>query len=181
MRPQPRLDVPHGYLLIEGSHGGGHRRGSVTMHKHDVRMSLLQHIAHLEQHLSRHVVKVLSLAHDVEVILRTDAEDAEHLVEHLTVLAGHADYRLEVFGVVLEGLHQWCHLDGFRPCAEDEHHFLHKRKELGRGQMLWQSSTTLPLSLSQWFCMCLCFTMMTTMSTSFRKRSKSPYWLSANR
>ena len=46
-------------------------------------------------------------------------EDLQDLVEHLTMLPGHADDGLEVLGVLLELLDQRAHLDGFWTGSED--------------------------------------------------------------
>ncbi len=55
-----------------------------------------------------------------------DAEDREHLVEDLAVLAGDADHRLEPFGA-LEGVDHRRHLDRFRAGAEYGQDLLHSR------------------------------------------------------
>ena len=57
---------------------------------------------------------------DVEVIVGHDAEELVHLVEHLTVLSGDDDDRIETL-VVAHGGHQGGELDRLRAGAVDEH------------------------------------------------------------
>lgn len=51
-------------------------------------------------------------------------EDAQHLVEHLAVLARHGHNGLELIRTRLELVDKRAHLDGLRAGAEDEHYFL---------------------------------------------------------
>ena len=52
-------------------------------------------------------------------------EDAQHLVEHLAVLAGHGHDGLELIPARLQLVDERAHLDCLRAGAEDEHDFLH--------------------------------------------------------
>lgn len=54
-----------------------------------------------------------------------DVEHPQHLLEHLAVLARHADGRLELARTGLDLVDERAHLDGLRTRAEDKHDFLH--------------------------------------------------------
>lgn len=56
----------------------------------------------------------------MEIVIGGHAEHLEHLVEHLAVLAGGADDRLELLGTGLQLPHERVHLDGLWADAEDE-------------------------------------------------------------
>lgn len=62
--------------------------------------------------------------HYVEIVLWLDAEDLEHLIEHLTVLPGYA-YRTLGPGFALECLDYRRQLDGLRASAKDDGYFVH--------------------------------------------------------
>ena len=47
---------------------------------------LAKHVAHTGEHTRRNVVEVLTLLHDVKVVVGGNVEDAQHLVEHLAML-----------------------------------------------------------------------------------------------
>ena len=63
--------------------------------------------------------------HQVQVRIRGDSEDLQHLIEHLAMLAGDTDVRLE-FRMLLQFQHQGTELDGLRPGTEDERDLLHE-------------------------------------------------------
>ena len=122
---QPCLHMSHGYLLIEGGKGGGGGGGGVAMHEHHVGFRLAKHVAHTGEHTRRNVVEVLTLLHDVKVVVGGNVEDAQHLVEHLAMLPGDTHYSDKLVGTALKLLHQRSHLDGFRAGAEHKHYSFH--------------------------------------------------------
>ena len=127
-RAQARLHMADGNLLIESCDSGGGRCCRVAMDQNHIRLDFLQDIAHAGKHPCGHVVEILALLHDVQVVIRHDLEDAQHLVQHLAVLARHAHNRLELSRILLELLYQRAHLDGLRPRAENEHYSLHRNQ-----------------------------------------------------
>lgn len=126
VRAQAGLDVAHGDLQVEACERGGEAGRGVTMDKDDVGPLVLEDGLELEQHVARHVEQRLARLHDRQVVVGRNVEDAQHLVEHLTVLAGHGDDSLELIPARLQLVDERAHLDGLRAGAEDEHHFLHK-------------------------------------------------------
>lgn len=71
--------------------GRGDRRGPGRR-----RPLVLEDGLELEQHVARHVEQGLARLHDRQVLVGRHVEDAQHLVEHLAVLAGHGDDCLEL-------------------------------------------------------------------------------------
>lgn len=122
------FDVSDGYLPVECGEGCGGAGGGVAVDEHYVGGGFREHVAHADEHAGGDIVEVLTLLHDVEVVVGGDVEDGEHLVEHLAVLSGDADDGLERVGVFLELFDERCHLDGFRACPEDEHYLFHVRE-----------------------------------------------------
>ena len=114
-----------GNLLIESGQRCSRTRGRIAMYEHHIGLHLTQHVTHAQQHTGCHVIQVLPLLHDVEVIVGNYLKESQHLVEHLTVLTCHAYNRLEILGILFECLHQRSHLDSFGASAKYQHHFLH--------------------------------------------------------
>ena len=118
-RAQARLDVADLPALLEGGEARGHRRRRVALDEHPVGPLLLEDGAQAVDHGDRHVVQRLRVLHHVQVVVRLDLEQVEHLVEHLAVLAGDADPRDELVGAPLELLDHRSELDRLRARAED--------------------------------------------------------------
>ena len=95
------------------------------MHQHDVGTLLLQDFAHSEEHTRGHVFQSLPVFHDVEVVVGTDTEEAQHAVEHLAVLTRDANHGAEALRCCLQRKDERSHLDGLGARAENEHYFFH--------------------------------------------------------
>ena len=130
VRAQARLDVAHGDLQVEACERGGEAGRGVTMNKDDVGSLVLEDRLELEQHVARNVEQRLARLHDGEVVVGSNAEDAQHLVEHLAVLARHGHDGLELIRARLQLVDERAHLDCLRTGAEDEHDFFHYRSFL---------------------------------------------------
>lgn len=102
VRAQAGLDVPHGDLQVEASERRGEAGRGVAVNEHDVGSFILEDRLELEQHVARDVEQRLARLHDGEVVVGCNVEDAQHLVEHLAVLAGHGDDGLELISACLQ-------------------------------------------------------------------------------
>ena len=111
---QTSLNMTYRNLLIESSKCGCSTGGGIAVYQHHIGLALLEHIAHTSKNTGRDIVEVLPLLHDVQVVIGLHIKDSEHLVQHLTVLAGNTNDSLEIFRIFLELLHQWAHLNGLR-------------------------------------------------------------------
>ena len=80
----------NGDLLVVSRQAGGKGGGGVAMHQHHVGLERGQHRSDALQDGGGHTGQVLAGFHDVQVVIGADAEQLQHLVEHLPVLAGDA-------------------------------------------------------------------------------------------
>lgn len=124
VRAQAGLDVAHGYLQVEARERRGEAGRGVAVHEHDVGPLVLEDGLELEQHVARDVEQRLARPHDSQIVVGRNIEDAQHLVEHLAVLARHGHDGLELLLARLQLVDERAHLDCLRAGAEDEHYFL---------------------------------------------------------
>lgn len=122
-RAQARLDVADRDLQVEARQRGGEARGGVAVDEDNVGALILEDRLQLEQHVAGHVEQGLARLHDRQVVVGLDVEHPQHLLEHLAVLARHADDGLELSRPGLELVDERAHLDGLRTRTEDEHDF----------------------------------------------------------
>lgn len=122
-RAQARLDVADRDLQVEARQRRREARGGVAVDEDHVGALILEDRPQLEQHVAGHVEQGLARLHDRQVVVGLDVEHPQHLLEHLAVLARHADDGLELSRPGLELVDERAHLDGLRARAEDEHDF----------------------------------------------------------
>lgn len=127
VRAKARLHMPNGDLQVEASERRGEAGRGVTVDQDNVGPLVLEDGLELEQHVARHVEQRLARLHDRQVVVGSHVEDAQHLVEHLAVLAGHGHDGLKLIRTRLELVDERAHLDCLRAGAEDEHYFFHKK------------------------------------------------------
>lgn len=127
VRTKARLDMPHGDLQVEARERRGEAGRGVTVDQNHVGPLVLEDSFELDQHVTRHVEQRLARLHDRQVVVGSHVEDAQHLVEHLAVLAGHGHDGLKLIRTRLELVDERAHLDCLRAGAEDEHYFFHKK------------------------------------------------------
>ncbi|MNG93490.1 hypothetical protein D3C79_524590 [compost metagenome] len=108
---QAGFDVGNRDLLVVGREAGRQGRRRIAVDQDHIRLELCQDRLEPLQDCRGDIGQVLTWLHDVQVIVRRDLEQLQHLVEHLAVLAGHAYARLEA--IVLSQVEgQRCHFDG---------------------------------------------------------------------
>lgn len=127
VRAQAGLDMPHGDLQVEARERRGEAGRGVAVDQDHVGPLVLEDSFELDQHVTRHVEQRLARLHDRQVVVGSHVEDAQHLVEHLAVLAGHGHDGLKLIRTRLELVDERAHLDCLRAGAEDEHYFFHKK------------------------------------------------------
>lgn len=130
VRAQAGLDVPHRDLQVEARECGGEAGRGVAVNQDHVGPLVLENGLEPEQHVARHVEQRLARLHDCQVVVGSHVEDAQHLVEHLAVLARHGHDGLELLLARLQLVDERAHLDCLRAGAEDEHYFFHYRSFL---------------------------------------------------
>lgn len=126
VRAQARLHMAHGNLKVEACKRCREAGRSVAVDQDHVGPLVLEDCLELEKHVTRHVEQRLARLHDRQVVVGIYVEDAQHLVEHLAVLARHGHDGLELILARLQLVDERAHLDCLRAGTEDEHHFLHK-------------------------------------------------------
>jgi hypothetical protein len=87
---QARLHVADRNLAEMRRQGGGERGGGIAVHQHAAGLAVVEHPFHAGQHGSGNVGEILIVAHDVEVVIGTDVEEFQHLVQHVPMLRRHA-------------------------------------------------------------------------------------------
>lgn len=124
VRAQAGLDMPHGDLQVEAGERCREAGRGVTVDQDHVGPLVLEDGLELDQHVARHVEQGLARPHNRQVVVGRHIENAQHLVEHLAMLARHGHDGLELFCVRLQLVDERAHLDCFRTGAEDEHHLI---------------------------------------------------------
>lgn len=125
VRAQARLDMPHGDLQVEARECRGEAGRGVAVDQDHVGPLVLEDRLELEQDIARHVEQRLARLHDGQVVVGSHIEDAQHLVEHLAMLARHGHNGLELILARLQLVDERAHLDCLRAGPEDEHYLLH--------------------------------------------------------
>lgn len=96
VRAKARLDMPHGDLQVEARERRGETARGVAVDQDHVGLLVLEDGLELDQYVARHVEQSLARLHDRQVVVGCHVEDAQHLVEHLAVLARHGHDGLEL-------------------------------------------------------------------------------------
>ena len=116
------LHVAYGDMRIKGRKRGGEGCSRISMDEDESWLLLLVNRGKAVQDAGGDVRKALPALHDVEVVLRRDAELTKDAVKHFAVLCGDADNAFKL-GPALQLENQRGHLYCLRPCAEDGHDF----------------------------------------------------------
>ena len=119
---RPASTWPHGDLQVEAGQRGGEAGRRVAVDQDHVGPLVLEDGLELQKHVARHVEQRLPRPHDRQVVVGSHTEDAQHLVEHLAVLARHGHDGLELLLARLELVDERAHLDCLRAGTEDEHY-----------------------------------------------------------
>ncbi len=98
--PQAGLDMPDLDLAVGCGQGRGHDRGGIPLNQDPVGLLDLEDPVHPFEHRRGEVGKRLPRGHEGEVMVGDDPEQVEHLVQHLPVLARHADLRIKMLGLL---------------------------------------------------------------------------------
>ena len=96
VRAQAGLDVPNGNLQVEACERRGEAGRGVPVDQDHVGLLVLEDCLELDQHVACNVEQRLARLHDRQVVFGSHVEDAQHLVEHLAVLARHGHDGLEL-------------------------------------------------------------------------------------
>ena len=119
-----RLHMTDRNLLIECGEPRGKGRCGISVHQYDIRLFYPENFAHSHKNCCCYIGQILSLLHNIQVVIRNDAEDIKHLLQHFPVLAGDTDDRLQLptFPKLQD---KRTHLNRFRSCSEYHHYLSH--------------------------------------------------------
>jgi len=90
---QPGLHVPDRNLLVERRQRRRHAGGRIALDQHGGGAVFGEHAAQASEGAAGEVGEILLGPHELEIHLRADGEQSQHLIEQLAVLAGDADQR----------------------------------------------------------------------------------------
>ncbi|MCY1532423.1 hypothetical protein D9M68_676980 [compost metagenome] len=92
------------------------------MHQDHIGLVGGENTFHALQNGCGYVSQILAGFHDIQVEIRLDTKQAQHLVQHFPMLSGHADLGVEVF-IGGQGQGKWGHLDSLGASAENTEGF----------------------------------------------------------
>ncbi len=119
---QPGLDVADRDLMVKRRERACKGGRGVAVHQHNFGLGFQQDVVQPAQRFFGDGGKRLALLHNIEVKIRFNLKNIQHLVEHFPVLRGHADNGFGVFAAC-QLVHQRGHFNRFRAGAENGHYF----------------------------------------------------------
>ena len=120
---QTGLHMAHRDLMIESSQSACKGGRGIAMHQNQIGFCLFQHVFHPQQTLAGNGGQSLPRFHDVQIILRSNSEDLQNGIQHLTMLCGHAADALQP-RTSLQFLDQRSHFNRFGTGSENGHNLL---------------------------------------------------------
>ena len=84
---QACLDMANRDLAVIGGNCPRQDRGRVALHHHPIRLFFIKHFANFEQSTCGQRIEGLARLHQIEIVVRDDAGDIEHLVQHFAMLS----------------------------------------------------------------------------------------------
>ena len=118
---QTSLHMAYRNLCIEGCQSASKGRRGVTMYKHHIRLSLFHNRLQAHQRTRSHIVQRLAGGHNVQIIVRLNTEQVEHLIQHFAMLCSNSNNRLDIFRILAHCQHQRTHFNSFRTSSENSH------------------------------------------------------------
>ena len=94
----------------------------IAVDKHQIGLRRFQHGLHPIEHTRSDAGQILTLLHNVQVIVRLNAKLLHHGIQHLTVLRRDANHASDL-GAFLKLQYQRRHFDCFRTCTENGQDF----------------------------------------------------------
>ena len=122
---RPGFNVADGNPRVKSRQRAAQSSRRVALHVDDIGLRIGHHRLQRRENPRRRRGQRLAGSHRVEIVIRNNAKDFQHLVEHLAMLRGHRDANIELRGPRLHVQNDGAELDGFRAGAEDEKGFQH--------------------------------------------------------
>ena len=86
---EPRFHMAYRDLLVERSQRPYKGSGGIPMDQDQIRLCLFQDFFQTHQGTAGHIIQSLACGHDVQIIIRFDLEQIQHLIQHFPVLGRH--------------------------------------------------------------------------------------------
>ena len=117
------LHMAYRDLLVESSQRSYKGRSGIPMDQDQIRLCLFQDFLQTHQGTAGHIIQSLACGHDVQIIIRFDLEQIQHLIQHFPVLGRHRNDGFQHIRILFHFQYQRAHLNGFRPGTENRHDF----------------------------------------------------------
>ena len=108
--------------MVKGGQGAGKGGRGISVDKDHIRLQAVNGLVHTGEALAGDGVQALASLHDIQIVVRLDGKQLEHVVQHLPVLGGDAADALNLSSA-LQFLYQRGHLHRLRAGPEDRHDF----------------------------------------------------------
>ena len=122
-RTQPCLHMSHRNLRIEGCQRPRKGSRSIAMHQNHIGLGFLHNRLQAHQRTGGNIVQRLAAGHNIQVVVRLNAEKLQHLVQHFAMLGGNSHNGLNIFGIFAHLQYQRTHFNRFRAGTENSHQF----------------------------------------------------------
>ena len=112
MGAQTGFHVSESHLSEVAEKGGDGNRCRISLSQHPIRVNLFEYRIEVKEDFGAQAAKRLVLPHQIQVEIRSDIEQIQYLIEHLSVLGGRADARFNPTGLA-EQADDRCQFHGF--------------------------------------------------------------------
>ena len=91
------------------------------MNENDVRGALLKRFLDIKHHFARNVKERLPRTHNIQIKIGNNGEYPQHLIQHTSMLPGHAHDHIELIPTGFKLVYKRAHFYCLRTRSEDEH------------------------------------------------------------
>jgi len=110
-------------LRIKSCQSARKSGSGIAVYQNKVRLSFFQNLLQAAQGLFRNVIQRLPGAHNIQIIIGSNAKKVQHLIKHFAVLCCYSHQRFNFVRMFAHFQNQRAHLNSFRACAENCHYF----------------------------------------------------------
>ena len=120
---QPGLDMRHRHAAIERAQRAAKSSGGVALHHHQVRRFFRQHRVERRHNARRRFGQRLPRPHHVQIVVRSNRERLQRLIEQAAMLRRHNDASFEFVGDFQKPARHRRQLDRLGARAQDDRNF----------------------------------------------------------
>src|SRR5215470_3863226 len=111
------FDVADANFFLKGDEGCSEGSRGITLNKKPIRADFAENSGKSFEDAGGEFERSLIVLHKIQIVVGSDGEDAQHLVEHVTMLRGYADVGVDLCRA--GGTNDRRHFDGFRSGTEN--------------------------------------------------------------